>query len=244
LRTAVAWLKSGHVSRVLCGGAESALTPFTLAQLAPLGIYSRTLDDPYPCRPLSALSLGDDSGVRQRSSLALGEGAYVCGMELSDVLDSDSLVILGTGVARERSPSVTGITATGTGFEHASKKALAVAYQQYGVNKSDVGIVVPHAAGTVKGDKAELAALSEVFGARIPPLFSTKWLTGHTFGASGLLGLDLAAHLLEGGIIPKLPYSSLLSDALPMLTLPRIALVQAAGFGGVAAAVIVGKGRF
>ena len=42
-----------------------------------------------------------------------------------------------------------------------------------------------HAPSTQQGDLEELRALSEVFGADLPPFSSTKGLTGHPLGASG-----------------------------------------------------------
>ena len=80
--------------------------------------------------------------------------------------------------------------------------------------------VVPHAPGTKGGDEAERAALLMEFGAPVA-VHSAKQLTGHTFGASGPLGLDFACSLLEDG------YERL--------------MVNATGFGGNAVSVIVKK---
>jgi 3-oxoacyl-[acyl-carrier-protein] synthase II len=248
LRTAIAWLRSGHLLRVLCGGAESALTPFTLAQMAPLGIYSRLSNEMWPCHPLA----NDVSGKREnKSSLALGEAACVCALEVKKEVKKEDVVILGTGVAREEPPSFTGISSKGSAFQMAATKALADAKKRYGINVNHVNFIVPHAAGTFKGDRAEVIALEYLFQnvGCLPPLFSSKWLTGHTFGSSGLLGIDLALHLLGGGSFPSSPYPSKLAKAekgeffsSTQGGKPIIGLVQAAGFGGTAAAVVIGSG--
>ena len=49
-----------------------------------------------------------------------------------------------------------------------------------------VDYINTHGTSTPVGDTSELAAISEIFGSSIPPLSSTKSLTGHTLGAAGV----------------------------------------------------------
>ncbi len=53
-----------------------------------------------------------------------------------------------------------------------------------GVGK--VGYINPHGTATPVGDKVEVDAIREVFGKDIPPISSTKSLTGHSLGAVGV----------------------------------------------------------
>ena len=48
-----------------------------------------------------------------------------------------------------------------------------------------VGYVNAHGTSTPIGDVKELSALREVFGENVPPISSTKSLTGHSLGAAG-----------------------------------------------------------
>jgi 3-oxoacyl-[acyl-carrier-protein] synthase I len=51
--------------------------------------------------------------------------------------------------------------------------------------KGPVGYINAHGTSTVVGDAAEVKAMREVFGDKIPPVNSTKSLTGHSLGAAG-----------------------------------------------------------
>ena len=53
-----------------------------------------------------------------------------------------------------------------------------------GVGK--IGYINPHGTATPVGDKVEIDAIREVFGKDIPPISSTKSLTGHSLGAAGV----------------------------------------------------------
>jgi 3-oxoacyl-[acyl-carrier-protein] synthase-1 len=49
-----------------------------------------------------------------------------------------------------------------------------------------VGYINPHGTATPVGDKVEIDAIRTVFGKEIPPISSTKSLTGHALGAAGV----------------------------------------------------------
>jgi 3-oxoacyl-[acyl-carrier-protein] synthase-1 len=52
--------------------------------------------------------------------------------------------------------------------------------------KAPVDYINAHGTSTPVGDVTEIAALREVFGAKMPPVNSTKSLTGHSLGAAGV----------------------------------------------------------
>ncbi len=58
-----------------------------------------------------------------------------------------------------------------------------------------------HGTSTPVGDTRELEALREVFGDEVPPLSSTKPLTGHALGAAGVNELIYSLLMLEHGFI-------------------------------------------
>lgn len=212
LANAVAWLQAGLVQRFLAGGTEAPLTPFILAQMQALGIYVPSATD---CRPL----MPDTRGMY------LGEAAAVFALEKNPGKPLGWITALGFG--NEKVPSPTGITPGGDCLYHSMTQAL----EGY---PHPIDLVMAHAPGTPAGDSAELQALHRVFGGDLPPLYSTKWCTGHSFGASAGTGLLWVLQLLAGQPLPQPPYA-----ATPMPASPRHILLNSVGFGGNAVTLIL-----
>ncbi|RSK43454.1 beta-ketoacyl synthase N-terminal-like domain-containing protein [Hymenobacter perfusus] len=228
LGNALAWLKAGMATRFLAGGTEAPLTDFTLAQMRAIGIYSPLAATDWPCRP----------GAGRPSTFVLGEGAAVFALEQLSAeqvaaATQPLLVLAGVGFGFEAIGSKTGLSPEGWHFQQAIRQALA----QSGVGPADIDAVVLHSPGTPAGDAAERAALRAIFGPTLPPLLSNKWLLGHTLGASAALSLDFACHVLETQQWPTPPFATDLAS--PGGQLIRRILVNAAGFGGNAASVVV-----
>jgi len=68
-----------------------------------------------------------------------------------------------------------------------------------GVGK--VGYINPHGTATPVGDKVEIDAIRQVFGKDIPPISSTKSLTGHALGAAGVQEAIFALLMMNNGFI-------------------------------------------
>lgn len=71
------------------------------------------------------------------------------------------------------------VAPSGEGAVRCMKQALAT------VN-GDIDYINSHGTSTPVGDLAELKAVKETFGNKIPPISSTKSLTGHSLGATGV----------------------------------------------------------
>ncbi len=70
----------------------------------------------------------------------------------------------------------------------------------------DVGpidYINPHGTGTPVGDSREIEAIRTVFGDRIPPISSTKSLTGHSLGAAGVQEAIYSLLMLNNGFVAK-----------------------------------------
>jgi 3-oxoacyl-(acyl-carrier-protein) synthase len=165
--------------------------------------------------------------------LVLGEGACILALESSSRREAElhgALAELsGVGTAIEQAPSLTGITEHGDALASAMERAL-------GEHGGSVDAVVVHAPGTKNGDLAELAALSRVFGKNRPALCSNKWQIGHTFGASGALGVEFALALLAGVRPAEPPYPTAL--CAPPRDVESV-MINSAGFGGSAVSVVL-----
>jgi len=227
LLIARSFVLSGMAQAALFGGAEACLTPYTVAQLEALRIYT---DDngAWPCQPFSIAR-------KTAGSVALGEGAGTALLLRDDGQgQAGDLVLLGIGWALEKVPSATGISEQGEAFQAAMKMARS---QLSVADARSVEAVVAHAPGTYRGDQAELAAIRAVFGAEVQ-VCTTKHLTGHTYGASGMVSLSLAQALCNGVVWPGLPYRSVL-DGPQMQRRPRAVAINTAGFGGNAVTIII-----
>lgn len=234
LANGFAWLKSGMAHKFLAGAAEAPLTPFTVAQMKALGIYSHTTDNPFPCRP---------HNPEKKNTFVLGEGAAVFALEKITAAEMNNfppgkIILESVGFGFENIVSKTGISRTGQNFTLAMQDALAKA-----ANPAPVDLVIMHAPGTVAGDAAELSALEKVFtSGKMPPITSNKWLMGHTLGASAGLSLAYALNILQAQEYLHFPYAVgfTLPSQPPGNKIKRI-LITAAGFGGNAAALLVSK---
>jgi 3-oxoacyl-[acyl-carrier-protein] synthase II len=227
LLVARGFILGGMCKAALFGGAEACLTPYTLAQLEALRIYTAATDE-WPCRPLA-------ESEELSNSVALGEGAGTAAILADDgVAHEGELELLGMGWAMEEIPSATGISSDGSAFQAAME--MAAAQLPPGL---EVDGVIAHAPGSRRGDEAELQAVSRVFERGI--VMSTKHLTGHTYAGSGMLSLSLAQAVLEGGAWSGFPYPVRCRVGLPRA--PRAIAINTAGFGGNAITVIVGIPR-
>jgi len=220
LMVARAFVLSGMTQAAIFGGAEACLTPYTIAQLKALRIYSEYRDS-WPCRAL-------DISPNSLNSVVLGEGAgtaVLLRLEEGDRPLPGDLELLGLGWAMEQIPSPTGISEDGAAFERAMRMAVA------GLSGADtVAGVVMHAPGSQRGDRAELAAITQVFGEM--PVYSTKHLTGHTYGSAPMLNLSLGKALLEGLNWRHSPYAQQSMSKVCDSKAGNVVLVNSAGFGG------------
>jgi 3-oxoacyl-[acyl-carrier-protein] synthase-1 len=68
-----------------------------------------------------------------------------------------------------------------------------------GLGKIDY--INPHGTATPVGDKVEIDAIRQVFGKSIPPISSTKSLTGHSLGAAGVQEAIYSLLMLNNGFL-------------------------------------------
>ncbi|MAX31539.1 MAG: beta-ketoacyl-[acyl-carrier-protein] synthase I [Halomonadaceae bacterium] len=84
---------------------------------------------------------------------------------------------------------VVGYGATSDGYDMVAPSGEGAARcmrQAMATVKGDIDYVNTHGTSTPVGDVAELKAIREVFGDRTPAMSSTKSLTGHSLGATGV----------------------------------------------------------
>ncbi|MCK0188757.1 beta-ketoacyl synthase N-terminal-like domain-containing protein [Arenibacter sp. F20364] len=225
LLNGVAWLKSGMANKFLVGGSEAPLTPFTIAQMKALKVYSRfsgNNPEGYPCRALDL--------EKKQNSMVLGEAASMVCLEKGN-LDRSLARIEGLGYATEILEHNISISSDAVCFQRSMAMALGK------TDPKEVDAVVMHAPGTIKGDLSEVAAIKKIFGKDMPALTTNKWKVGHSFGASGMLSLELAVLMLQHQKFVQVPYVEY--DSVPKQI--NKVMINAVGFGGNAVSVLLAR---
>ncbi|MDI1318379.1 beta-ketoacyl synthase N-terminal-like domain-containing protein [Flavobacterium sp.] len=215
----IAWLQAGMADKFLVGGSEAPLTAFTIAQMQALKIYAKT-NDKFPCKALDL--------EKTKNSMVLGEGAAMACLELGEHKNALAYVT-GFGYATDDLQHSISITDEAECFQKSMKMALQ------NIPLDEVDAIVMHAPGTIKGDKSEYKAIQKVFGATLPMLTTNKWKIGHTFGASGMLNLEMAVLMLQHQQFIGVPF---FTEPNPRKAIRNI-IVNAVGFGGNAVSILV-----
>ncbi len=114
-------------------------------------------------------------------------------------------------------------------FQRSMKMALGT------ITPDEVDVVVMHAPGTIKGDETEYRAIKKVFNNKTPFLTTNKWKVGHTFGASGMLNLEMAVLMLQHQKTIDVPF---IKAQHPPKSIKKV-LVNAVGFGGNAVSILL-----
>lgn len=240
LLNGVAWLQSGMCDKFLVGGSEAALTPFTIAQMQAMKTYSRaSAESDYPCLAFDL--------KKTENTMVLGEGSASVCLELGEN-DKALAYVAGVGYATEKLKHAVSISAKAECFQKSMKMAIADAFGENNKTKQDeisafaemikrVDAIVMHAPGTMLGDESEFKAIKRVFGDKMPLLTTNKWKIGHTFGASGLLSLDLAMHMLQTQQFIDVPFISPQGKPKKIDNI----LINAVGFGGNAVSILLRK---
>lgn len=192
LGEAMRTIAAGRADAMVAGGAESLLTPGTLAAWQAL----RTLapadaaDAAASCKPFD----------KRRAGLVLGEGAAAV------VLEDESR-------ARARGAKILALL-SGYGntcdAAHLSRpdkdgqvRAMHQALGEAGLQPKDIGYINAHGTATSVGDVVESEAINAVFGEYSKEVFvsSTKSMHGHLLGGAG--ALEFAAALMAfDGLLP------------------------------------------
>src|SRR5690606_25130690 len=160
-------------------------------------------------------------------------------------------------------------------YEHAKARGARIHAELvgYGVTSDGVDMVAPSGEGAVRcmrmamdgveapidylnthgtstplGDIVELQAVGEAFAGKVPPLSSTKALTGHSLGAASVHEAIYCLLMLQGGFMagsaniteldPRAAGFPVLRDTTAAY--PRTAMSTSLGFGGPNGALVFG----
>lgn len=227
-------IRRGTHAWVLAGGAEAVTTPISFSGFEAMRALSRGCDPAHVPRPFD----------RERDGFVIGEGAALFVVEELERARARGAPIYGEirGAATSTGPD-------GVVLQEASSISACIhaAIRDAGLKPADIDCVYAQGSGLVRGDRAELEALRGVFGPRMPPLTSTKAQTGYTFAANGPLSALAALMALRSGTLsPTRNFECADKDLSPIDVVTaqrafngRHCLVNAIGFGGVNASLVV-----
>ncbi|MFI1194660.1 beta-ketoacyl-[acyl-carrier-protein] synthase family protein [Micromonospora sp. NPDC020750] len=227
---AVRLIRAGEADVVVCGASEAPLFPTFADTFGNARALARGWADPTEAsRPFDA----------RRNGFVLAEGAALLVLERAEHAAARGVTgyaeVAGYG-ANTDAYHPTAPRPDGSGAAECMRRALASG----GVTAGDVGYVNAHGTATKLGDIAETAALTAVFGDGGVPVSSTKALTGHLLGASGVLEAAATALALGRGLLPPTwnlddPDPACPADHIskqPRVAAPEHALTNSFGFGG------------
>ncbi len=145
---------------------------------------------------------------------------------------------------------VTGFGATSDGEDMVAPSgegAIACMRQALETVDGPIDYINTHGTSTPVGDMQEVRAMKAVFGDAVPPFSSTKSLTGHSLGATGVQEVIYCLIMMRQGFIAgsvNVETPDPLLDGMPLVTRTREArlrtvLSNSFGFGGTNACLVL-----
>ena len=179
-------IQQGYAQAMLCGGAEAAVTPLSVAGFASARALSTRNDDPARAsRPFD----------QDRDGFVMGEGSGILLLEeLEHALSRGAKIyaeIVGYGMTCD-AYHMTSPVPGGSG----ATRAIQLAMKDAHLHPEQVSYINAHGTSTAANDVTETAAIKKALGesAYKIPISSTKSMTGHLLGGSG--GIEAVATVL------------------------------------------------
>jgi 3-oxoacyl-[acyl-carrier-protein] synthase II len=185
-------IRRGDANVMIAGGSEAAITPMGIGGFGALRALSTRNDEPSRAsRPFD----------RDRDGFVVGEGAGVVILEtLESAQQRDARIyaeLVGYGMAAD-AYHITAPSEDGDGPLRVMQRAIKSA----GLEPSDISYINAHGTSTPHGDKVETIAIKRCFDGTVPPVSSTKSMTGHLLGAAGGLEAGISVLAVHNQIAP------------------------------------------
>jgi 3-oxoacyl-(acyl-carrier-protein) synthase len=160
------WIATGKVERCIVAGTE------LLSTLTIRGFNSLSLISKKPCTPFD----------QERDGINLSEAAGAIILERSGIAKTKLATLSGGGLSLD-SYDMTSPDPSGLGIV----RAIEAAMKNTGTAPEKIDWIHTHGTGSQANDIAEAAAVSHIFGAKTPPVSSTKGLHGHALAVAGII---------------------------------------------------------
>jgi len=178
-------IRDGTCDRVVAGSVEAPISPLTIATFDRMGALS-----PEACRPFD----------RQRSGMALGEGAALLLLEARSAAVRRGATIYGRLVGVAMTADAHHISAPDPDIS-AARSAVRQCLDRSGWDATSIDYIHLHGTGTRLNDRREAELVRSLFPNGVA-VSSTKGATGHTVGASGAIGAALCLRAIASRTAP------------------------------------------
>ena len=228
-------IQSGKQDIVFAGGGEEEDWSLTMLFDAMGALSTKYNDAPETAsRPFDA---GRDGFV------IAGGGGMVVMEELEHALKRGAPIIA----------ELTGYGATSDGHDMVAPSgegAMRCMQQALSTVEAPVDYINAHGTSTPVGDVAEMKAVRNVFGDNVPQISSTKSLSGHSLGASGVHEAIYSLIMLQNGFIAGTKNLTNLDDTISGMPVVgpdskaaplNTVMSNSFGFGGTNASLVFGK---
>lgn len=233
-------IRNDEADIALCGGSEATIDRVALGSFAAAKALSTHFND-HPAQASRPFDLARDGFV-------MAEGAGLLVLESLDHAlrrgATPLAEVIGYGTSAD-AHHVTSGPEDGSG----AARSMQMALRQAQLQPSQVQHLNAHATSTPVGDRGELAAVRQVFGAgHGPSITATKSALGHMLGAAGGAAAIFTALALRDQLVPpvlNMEHPDPLADGLDLVTgaarSQKIehAMLNGFGFGGVNASLIL-----
>jgi 3-oxoacyl-[acyl-carrier-protein] synthase II len=218
---------------VVTGGSEACITPTGIAGFTNMTALSS-----------SGVSMPFDT---KRDGFVMGEGAAVLILEEWESAVARGATIVGEVLGAASNADAHHITAPAPGGSGAVR-CMRTALLDAGLTPADIRQINAHGTSTPLNDAAEAEAVATVFSGALPPMTSTKGVTGHALGAAGALEAVASLLSMQHGLVPATANTTdVLSDPAIDLVLgqprpwePGPVMSNNFGFGGHNGTIILG----
>ncbi|MEG2467099.1 MAG: beta-ketoacyl-ACP synthase II [Comamonas sp.] len=233
-------IRNDEADIALCGGSEATIDRVALGSFAAAKALSTHFND-HPAQASRPFDLARDGFV-------MAEGAGLLVLESLDHAlrrgATPLAEVIGYGTSAD-AHHVTSGPEDGSG----AARSMQMALRQAQLQPSQVQHLNAHATSTPVGDRGELAAVRQVFGAgHGPSITATKSALGHMLGAAGGAAAIFTVLALRDQLVPpvlNMEHPDPLADGLDLVTgaarSQKIehAMLNGFGFGGVNASLIL-----